>query len=291
MSDKPSLAAGYRKNQVELVKQTCLYIATKLGDLIDEFVVVGGLVPSLLIPQEALTENENVHVGTMDLDLGLSLALLDSNKYEELTLRLRRAGFEPDVNQAGNPTFQRWKIESYSAPKITVDFAIAPSFDSDKGGNLRHIERDFAAVITPGLHLAFVDRQKIMLKGTTLAGEKASRYVWVCGPGAFVVLKAFAFGARGENKDAYDLYYVIRNYGNDIRDVFNHLKPLLRQWDTQQALKILQRDFSDPYSLGPRRVAEFLYAGPNEALQADVVGFVRELLIRCGFISSISWLT
>jgi len=29
---------------------------------------------------------------------------------------------------------------------------------------------------------------------------------------------------------------------------------------------------------GPRRVAEFLMAGPNDEIQADVVGFVRELL-------------
>ena len=283
MPEKPSFATGYHKQQVELVRQTCLYVATKIGDLLDEFVVVGGLVPSLLIPEKSLPPNEGVHVGTMDLDLGLSLALLDAHRYEELTLRLRRAGFEPDVNEAGNPTFQRWKIEPSPDLKVTVDFVIPPSLESDKGGNLRHIERDFAAVITPGLHLAFRDREKILLEGSTITGEKASRYVWVCGPGAFMVLKALAFGTRGENKDAYDLYYVIRNYGTGIDNIFDHLKPLLNEQETQQALQILQRDFSDPNSVGPRRVAEFLYAGPNEELQADVVGFVRELLIKCGF--------
>jgi hypothetical protein len=30
---------------------------------------------------------------------------------------------------------------------------------------------------------------------------------------AYVVLKALAFDSRGENKDAYDLFYVVRNYG------------------------------------------------------------------------------
>ena len=163
----------------------------------------------------------------MDLDLGLSLALLDAHRYEELTLRLRRAGFEPDVNDAGNPTFQRWKIEPSPDLKVAVDFVISPSLESDKGGNLRHIKSDFAAVITPGLHLAFRDRQNILLEGSTINGEKASRYVGVCGPGAFMVLKALAFGTRGENKDAYDLYYVIRNYGTDIDNIFDRLRPLL----------------------------------------------------------------
>jgi len=229
MPEKPSFASEYRKEQAELVRQTCLYVATKLGDLLDELVVVGGLVPSLLIPEETVPEGEDAHVGTMDLDLGLSLALLNTHRYEELTARLRRAGFEPDVNEAGNPTFQRWKIEPSRGLKVTVDFVIPPSLDEDEGGKIRHIENDFAAVITPGLHLAFTDRQRLFLRGTTILGEKASREIWVCGPGAFVILKALAFGTRGENKDAYDLYYVIRNYGQGVDEIFKSL-PKVLEW-------------------------------------------------------------
>ncbi|MBN2033988.1 MAG: hypothetical protein JW836_11980 [Deltaproteobacteria bacterium] len=163
MPDKPSFASEYSKEQAELVRQTCLYVATKLGDLLDELVVVGGLLPSLLIPEESVPRGEDIHVGTMDLDLGLSLAILGAERYEELTARLRRAGFEPDVNKAGNPTFQRWKIEPSGHPKVTVDFVIPPSLDEDEGGKILHIEKDFAAVITPGLHLAFQDRRRVSL--------------------------------------------------------------------------------------------------------------------------------
>jgi hypothetical protein len=282
MPEKPLFASEYRKEQAELVRQTCLYVATKLGDLLDELVVVGGLVPSLLIPEESVTRSEDIHVGTMDLDLGLSLALLDTERYEGLTARLRQAGFEPDVNEVGNPTFQRWKIEASGHPKVTVDFVIPPSLDEDKGGKIRHIEKDFAAVITPGLHLAFQDRRKISLVGSTILGEKASREIWVCGPGSFVVLKALAFGTRGENKDAYDLYYVIRNYGSSVDELLEHLNPMLHEHETQEALQILRRDFSDPDGVGPRRVAEFLYRSPNDEVQADVAGFVRELFRKCG---------
>jgi len=281
MPEKPSFASEYRKEQAELVRQTCLYVATKLGDLLDELVVVGGLVPSLLIPEESVPEGEGTHVGTMDLDLGLSLALLNTNRYEELTARLRRAGFEPDVNEAGNPTFQRWRIEPSRGLKVTMDFVIPPSLDEDEGGKIRHIENDFAAVITPGLHLAFTDRQRLSLMGTTILGEKASRDIWVCGPGAFVILKALAFGTRGENKDAYDLYYVIRNYGAGIDDILNHFKPILYEQESKKALQILHRDFSEPNGVGPRRIAEFLYRAPNDELQADVAGFIRELLKKC----------
>jgi predicted nucleotidyltransferase len=282
MTEKPSFASQYGKGQVELVRQTCLYVATKLGDLLDELVVVGGLVPSLLIPDESLTDHENAHVGTMDLDLGLSLALLESHRYEELTARLRRAGFEPDISEAGKPTFQRWKIQPSGDLKVTVDFVIPPGQDEDKGGELRHIENDFAAVITPGLHLAFRDRKKVTLQGKTLLGETATRDIWVCGPGAYVVLKALAFGQRGENKDAYDLYFVIRNFGRGVDDIVECLRPLLDEPESRRALELLKRDFHGLDLVGPRRVSQFLYGGFNEELQADVAGFFLELLSRCG---------
>ena len=281
MPEKPSFTSDYKREHLKLVRQTCLYVATKLGDLLDDLVVVGGLVPSLLIPDESLPEGEDVHIGTMDLDLGLSLALLDTKRYEDLSLRLYRADFRPDENEEGNPTLQRWKITPTIDLKVTLDFLIPPSLATDKGGDLRHIEKDFAAVITPGLRLAFQDKKKVSLKGLTLLGEKTNRDIWVCGPGAFVVLKALAFDQRGENKDAYDLYFVIRNYGRGIDDVCRCLSPLLKEVETKKALEILNRDFSELDGIGPNRVAQFQYRGPNADLQADVAGFTKELLTQC----------
>jgi hypothetical protein len=286
MPEKPSYASEYRPEQLILVHQTCLYVATKLGDLLDELVVVGGLVPSLLIPKKLLPHDVDPHVGTMDLDLGLTLALLDAKRYENLTKRLRRAGFAPDTNEEGNTTFQRWKIELSKDIKVTIDFVIPPSLLNDEGGKLRNIEKDFAAVITPGLQLAFKDRQKISIQGETILRDKASREIWVCGPGAFVVLKALAFGTRAENKDAYDLYYMIRNYGNGIEDVYKCLAPLLGDQDAQRALEILKCDFSDLDMIGPKAVAKFLYRDTNYDLQAEVVGFVSELLGKCQIVQT-----
>jgi hypothetical protein len=75
MAEKPQHASEYNSEQLELVRAVCLYIATKFGDLMEnEVVVIGGLVPSLLIDTRDLPEETSVHVGTMDLDVGLKLA-------------------------------------------------------------------------------------------------------------------------------------------------------------------------------------------------------------------------
>jgi hypothetical protein len=74
MMDKPKRASEYESEQTELVRATCLYVATKLGDLMEDLVIVGGLVPSLIVDQTDLPEGADAHVGTMDLDVGLQLA-------------------------------------------------------------------------------------------------------------------------------------------------------------------------------------------------------------------------
>jgi hypothetical protein len=259
---------------VEVVRSTCLYVATVLGDLMDDLVVVGGLVPTLLIDPQPSDVHREAHVGTMDLDVGLALALLDAGRYRTLSERLRESGFEPDRNPDNRVTRQRWVVTGHGA--VTLDFLIPPSSDSDVGGTLRDIERDFAAIITPGLALAFQDRKRIRLGGRTVRGENAAREVWVCGAGAFVVLKALAFRGRGENKDAYDLYYVVRNYGAGIEDVAARLRLLTGDAHAERALAVLREDFLDPDGVGPRRVAEFLVRGPGPDLQPDVVGFAQE---------------
>jgi hypothetical protein len=273
---KPRTAAGYAGGQVAHVRATCLYLATRLGDLLDELVIVGGLVPTLLVDQASA--NTEKHVGTLDLDVGMKVAILDNRRYEALTERLRTAGFGPDVNERGKPTRQRWRIDGPT--KVTLDFLIPPSLEGDRGGDLRDIEADFAAIIAPGLRLAFLDSVKVTLAGPTIRGEEARRQVTVCGPGAFVAMKALAFRSRGENKDVYDLVYVVRNFGDGPAAVAARLAPLVGEPETQEALRILAEDFETVGHLGPLRAGEFLHGGPNEDAQADAWGAVRDLLER-----------
>ena len=67
MPEKQS-ASQYKREDVEIVKQTCLYVATKLGDFLDDLVVVGGLVPSLLIPDESLPAGEDTHLAFSNVE-------------------------------------------------------------------------------------------------------------------------------------------------------------------------------------------------------------------------------
>ena len=274
MLSKPSSGDGYGRGQLGRVHQTCLYMATKLGDLLDEIVVVGGLVPYLLVDQENLPLDLEPHAGTMDLDMGLALAILNQERYRELGVRLRDAGFQPDVNDEGNRRFQSWTTGEVHP--VTVDFLIPPTDETDKGGEILHIESDLAAIVTPGLELAFQDRRWKELSGPTPSGARATRNIPVCGPGAFTILKALAFGNRAENKDAYDLFYVWRGLG--VPKVAESLAPLQPSAYIDDALSIIARDFCSHDGLGPIGAAEFITLGTDDDIQADVVGLAQELL-------------
>ena len=274
MNDNPSTQDGYSSEDLATVTQTCLYVFTTLGDLLGDVAVVGGLVPYLLVNQDALPEGLDPHVGTMDLDLGLSLAIFDEERYQGLTGRLREAGFGPETKSGGNPRLQTWTNKAERS--ATIDFLISQQGEDEKLGGTCHIESDFAAFITRGLDLAFRDRRSVKLSGYTLLGEQAARDVPVCGPGAFTVLKALAFRNRGARKDAYDLSYVLSGLG--INEVAQCLVSLLPDARVEDALDIIRNNFTEHDATGPVRVAYFRTGGPDDDIQADVVGHALELL-------------
>lgn len=69
--------------------------------------------------------------------------------------------------------------------------------------------------------------------------------------------------------------------GNGIEDVVARLTPLLDDANAEAALKVLEADFAEVDSLGPRRVADFIHGDVHEDLQADVRGLVLDLAQRC----------
>jgi hypothetical protein len=91
-------------------------------------------------------------------------------------------------------------------------------------------------------------------------------------------MKALAFHGRGENKDAYDIVYLLQNYGTDLGDVTARLAPLLREPEAREAIRVLGEAFGSLDSTGPRRASEFLHGARNDEAEADAWGVVRRLL-------------
>lgn len=120
--DQPQYLAAYTPEQLNRSKKTLLQVAVALGDFLSDVVLVGGLVPILLIDQEAETLPDQ-HVGSTDVDLGLRFAIVDQERYDSLAERLIQRGFSPDTNSSGNPTKQRWVFDR-NDNAVVIDFLI-----------------------------------------------------------------------------------------------------------------------------------------------------------------------
>ncbi len=281
MTEKPRHADGYGPAQVDLAHRTCRYVATVLGEMMDEVVIAGGLVPSLLIDQETLPDGTMAHVGTMDLDVGFQLALLDGERYKAFAQMLRDEKFAPAVKPGGTKMRQTWT--STEIPTVAIDFLIPPSPGHDGARRVQNLEGDFAAIVTPGLHLAFRNPRRVPMPGYDCKDRWTDRIVTVCGPGAFVVLKALAHSGRNEPKDAYDLYYLLQYFGEGAEEVAADLRPLLDDEDARKAMANLRAEYTRIDAVGPSRLAEFLSGrGDDVSVRADLVGLVRDLLGAIG---------
>jgi len=259
------------------VRELCLLVATRLHGLMSGVRIVGGLVPSLII-HSSLGATDEPHVGTLDLDLGLQVTVLDRSQYQAIANRLRGAGFENDRNDAGNPTRQRW----VHSDGLTVDFLIPPASPESKAGSLQDLESDFAAVITLGLDLAFQDYLELELVGNLPTGEEVSRPIWVCGPGAFLILKALAFRDRAEPKDAYDLHYVLLHWAGGIDEIVERICGLADSPQIETAIDFLKADFATIDSVGPGSIDRFVSGdtAENEDFRADISARVLEFCRR-----------
>ncbi|MBF6618960.1 MAG: nucleotidyl transferase AbiEii/AbiGii toxin family protein [Patulibacter sp.] len=284
VNGKPRNRDGYTPEDLLQVRSTCLTVAATLGGHLGQMCVVGGLTPTLLIDERLGPDPETDagHAGTNDLDVAMTVALLDDHGYEEVSTRLRQEGFGPDTNERGNPTPQRWKLKGRN---VTIDFLLPPIEEGQPAGRVQPLESDFAALIVAGLDLAAHERVPVELSGHTLGGERITREVPVCGPGAFVALKALAFADRVEPKDAYDLVYVLRRWPQGTADIAARLVSHANREDTtvRKALQCLANDFPDPSHVGPLRAAEFdtLRAEDLDAAAADAHGYVDDLLRAC----------
>ena len=135
-AEKPRHRSGYGQEEFEQVKAACLTVAVTLGAYLDDVCIVGGLVPALLIDSVRDTgdDEDPRHPGTNDLDIGLALALLDDERYTEISARLRAEGFAPDTNDAGKrrPSSRqigwvRLRLCSSLEDQLGVGTAIAPA--------------------------------------------------------------------------------------------------------------------------------------------------------------------
>ena len=279
MNSRAHTRDAYTPGATEGAYSLALGLATALGDFTEAFVVIGGLVPSLICSRPDDDPDYEPHLGTLDVDIAFTRDLLDGKRYYEVVSRLRSIDLEPDPTPGRAPSHSRWRVRS--RPELKVDFLLERGGDDEVVGRPKHLTAEFGPILIDGVHLAASSARDVVLAGTTHDGAMAERPVRVCSAGALSVLKAIAFRMRGFGKDAYDLAYVLAHAGLPMAAIAAPLRAYRDDPVVRRAVGVLETDFSTLDRLGPWRATRFLDADAPPEYAADVVaavnGFVRAL--------------
>jgi hypothetical protein len=280
---EPQSAADYDERTTAAVKSVLVEMGQILGSFKGKFAVVGGAVPWLLL------ENEDMaHVGTLDIDIALDAAALKGdNEYKALIESLMEHGY------AQRTEFKKFQLVRQVDPKdggppinVIVDFLMPRDVKLTK--NKPALIDNFAVQRADGADLALRFYQMVAIDGSMPAGGRNRVEIAIASIPALLAMKGYAIQNRHKQKDAYDIYYCIRNYPGGPRALAADCKPLLALPEAKQGYAYIAGKFDKEDAYGPTSVRNFveetdlLKGRTADQWQTDAFGQVQAWLKTLG---------
>ncbi len=249
---EPLSAADYDDRTTEAVKSVLVEIGQILGSFRGKFVVIGGAIPWLL-----LNSKDMQHVGTTDADLVLDAEALGNGEYVELLTDLIEHGYTQDKKRAKFQLVRRIQPkDGGTSISIVVDFLMPK--DADIVPNRPPLIDGFAAQRADGAKLALQFFEMIDIDGPMPEGGINRVRIAAASIPAFLVMKGFALGNRLKMKDAYDIYYCIRNYPGGPNALAKACRPMLEHEDGRNSYTTIDEKFETVDGFGPTSVRKFV---------------------------------
>ena len=249
---EPQSAAEYDDRTTDAVKRVLIEIGQILGSFKGKFAVVGGAVPWLLLDNE-----EMPHVGTLDVDLGLDAEALGDGEYADLVEALQSKGY---AQREGLKRFQlvRQIAATDDGPPIDVIVDFLMPRDAAIVKNKPPLIDNFAVQKADGAELALHFYQLVAIEGRMPAGGTNRVEVAVCSIPALLAMKGHALNNRHKQKDAYDIYYCVRNYPGGPDALANDCRPILEHGSGETGYRYIAEKFRAEGDYGPTCVRQFV---------------------------------
>jgi hypothetical protein len=264
----------YTADAVEAARSVMLELSHLLGEYRDGIVIVGGWVPELL-----LSKTGQRHIGSLDVDLALDHQRLDDVGYKTILQLLLTHGYR----QGEQPYIFFRTVQVNGIPhEVQVDFLSGEYLGTGHSHRTQKVQ-DMRPRKARGCDLAFDQVVQIELSGTLPEGGKDNASIRVTAITRFIAMKAIAMASRLKEKDAWDIYYCLRNYPGGLESLAQEFKPLLKNNLILEALTDLKNKFASPDHIGPKHVADFEeITDPDDRalLQRDAYERVHALLAR-----------
>lgn len=98
----------------------------------------------------------------------------------------------------------------------------------------------------------------VAIAGPMPAGGNNRVEIAVCSIPALLAMKGHALHGRHKQKDAYDIYYCVRNYAEGIELLAQACRPLLAHPSGEQGYRYIAEKFDTVDGYGPTCVRQFV---------------------------------
>lgn len=273
MPDQPRMADDYAPRQVLAARRVIVDVMQVLAAYKDCLVLVGGWVPDLLI-----SDAEEPHVGSIDVDLALDVERLNEGRYAEmLSLLLATKRYS-----LGEKPFQFVTTvdlgDGDAEVRVEIEF-LAPK-DVKTERNHPKLMGGFRVLKADGCQAAFRFPLTVKYPGKMISGAKNTVSLQVASVPDFLIMKAFALGGRDKPKDAYDICYCLDHWPEGVAEIAKSWSARMDDdSDVVRAVALLREKFETLDSYGPMQVVEF-HNDPDETTRAQQARRAFELVKR-----------
>jgi hypothetical protein len=251
-SNDPQSANEYNDRTSEAVKSVLVEMGQILGSFNGKFTVVGGSVPWLLLEADDME-----HVGTMDVDIALSAEALGDGEYATLIESLQTHGYQ---QREGSRRFQLHREVPAADGEGTIDVVVDFLMPRDAVivKNNPPLIANFAAQRASGADLAIKFYEMVAVKGNMPNGGTNRVEIAVCSVPALLAMKGHAMHGRYKQKDAYDIYYCVRNYPEGLLALAEKCGEILQYESGKQGFDCINEKFDAVEGYGPTCVRRFV---------------------------------
>lgn len=266
----------YRDEAVAAARSVMIELVHLLGEYRESLVLIGGWVPELL-----LSNRDKPHVGSMDVDLALDHRTIQAEGYKTIQELLLSRGY-----LQGKQHFIFLRRVKTGDREINVQVDLLAGEYQGTGKSRRHQRvQDIQARKVRGCDLAFIDPIEVTVVGQLPGGGKDTVKIQVASLVTFLVMKGMALDDRLKEKDAWDIYYCVRNYPGGLDALADELKLHLEHGLVREGIQKIAKHFASESHLGPTAVADFEEISESEErelIQRDAYERVSYVLSKLG---------
>jgi hypothetical protein len=261
----------YGQREIEAAKSVLIELMQILGEYRDQMVLVGGWVPFFLFGSE--------HIGSTDVDIALDKSEINDEVYKTIREHLESRGYR----QGEKPFIFLKEVSVDDGKPIIVQAEFLAGEYGGTGKKHRHqvVQDNLKARKIRGCELALEYHTEITVEGKMPGGAVNKVQVNLSDVVPFIVMKGMALYGRMKEKDAWDIYFCLRNYEGGFEKLAKEFDPVIKNKLVQEGLEKIRSKFASVDGYGPTCVVDFeeiTDRDERERIKRDAFERVKALL-------------